>query len=74
MALGHAEGFFGIVLKIRLREQRRMIIDDLDSILIGSDGAVRAESPEFAADYSFLLRIKDFRLTLMNYMIPTLKC
>ena len=60
MALRDAERFLCIIFEISLCEFVCMRIDDLDRILVGADGTVRAETPEFAADKSVFLEIQDF--------------
>jgi hypothetical protein len=48
MADGHGTGFLGVVLEIALTVVGRLLGDDLDRVLIGRDGTVRAESVEDA--------------------------
>ena len=50
MGLGDAEGFLGVVFEIRLSVHAGKVADDMDGILVGTDGTVAAESPELAAE------------------------
>ena len=45
---GRAAGFLGVVLEVSLHLFVGVVADDLDGVLVCADGAVRAETPEFA--------------------------
>ena len=51
--LGDAAGFLGIVFKVSLDIHIRVVADDLDGVLVGTNRAVRAKAPELAADGPF---------------------
>jgi len=50
MAAGHAAGFLGVVLEIRLNVLIGVVADYLDGVLVGAHGAVGAQAPELAGD------------------------
>ena len=50
---GYAARFLGVICKVSLRIHIGMVADDLDGVLVCTDGTVRAESPEFTAGCAF---------------------
>ena len=48
VADGDAAGLLGVILEVGLRLQVGVVTDDLDGVLVGADGAVRAQTPELA--------------------------
>ena len=50
MADRDAAGLLGVVLEVGLDELVGVIADDLDGVLVGTDGSVAAETPELACD------------------------
>ena len=50
VALGHAAGLLRVILKVGLGVLVGVVADDLDGVLVGADGSVRAEAPELAGD------------------------
>ena len=47
---GHAAGLLTVVLEVSLNILVGVVADDLDGVLVGSDGSVAAETPELAGD------------------------
>ena len=56
VALGHASGLLGVILKVGLCILVRIVTDDLDGILVRANRTVRAETPEFAGDNALACR------------------
>ena len=50
---GNAAGLLGVVLEVSLDKLICVVTDDLDGVLVSTNGSVAAESPELAADCSF---------------------
>ncbi len=50
VADGDAAGLLGVVAEVGLRVLIGVVADDLDGVLVGADGAVRAQTIEHAAD------------------------
>ena len=50
VALGHAAGLLGVILKVGLGILVGIVADDFDGVLVCADGSVRAETPELAGD------------------------
>ena len=50
MGDGDAAGFLGVIGEVALCIEVGVVADDLDGALVRTDGAVRAEAPEFAGD------------------------
>jgi hypothetical protein len=53
MGNGDGAGFLGVVHEIALRIEIGFLADDLDGVLVGADGAVRAQSEEEGAHHLF---------------------
>ena len=58
VALGDAEGLLGVILKIRLAVHISGLADDLDGVLIGTHGTVRAQAPELAGNGALRLAVQ----------------
>ena len=50
----YAAGFLGVVVEIALCVHVGIVTDDLDRLLVCTNGSVGTEAPEFAADGSVL--------------------
>ena len=48
----HAAGLLGIIVEVSLCVHVGVVADDLDGVLVGTDGTVCAQTPELAADRS----------------------
>ena len=53
MADGNTAGLLGVIGEVALCIHVGVVADDLDGVLVGADGTVRAETPELAADGAF---------------------
>ena len=47
----HRAGLLRVVHKVALRIIRRLFADDLDRVLVGADGSIRAQPPEHRSDF-----------------------
>ena len=45
----YAAGFFGVILEVSLSFLVRVVADDLDGVLVCTNGTVSAETPEFTS-------------------------
>ena len=50
---GNATGLLGVVLEVSLYVLVGVVTDDLDGVLVGTNGAVAAQTPELALDGAF---------------------
>ena len=50
---GNTAGLLGVVIKVCLCIHVGVVADDLDGVLVGTDGTVCAQTPELAADGAF---------------------
>ena len=53
MRNGHATGLLGVILEVSLNVLAGMVADDLDGVLVSTDSAVAAQTPELALDGAF---------------------
>ncbi len=53
MADGEAAGLLGVIGEVSLHLQVGVVTDDLDGVLVGAHGAVRAQAVELAGDGAF---------------------
>ena len=54
-----AAGLLGVVCEVSLSVHIGVVADDLDGVLVGANGAVRAEAIELAADRAFRSGVED---------------
>ena len=62
VADGDAAGLLGVVLEVGLDVLVRVVADDLDGVLVRTDGTVAAETPELALDGARSRRVGGVRI------------
>ena len=53
MRNGDTAGLLRVILEVSLNELIGMVTDDLDGVLVSTNGTVTAETPELALDGAF---------------------
>ena len=69
---GHAAGFLGVVLEVRLHVFFGMVADDFDGVLVRANRAVAAQAPELALDGAGrrgVRRIRVFRKREVGHVV-----
>ena len=69
---GHAAGFLGVVLEVRLHVFLGMVTDDFDGVLVRANRAVAAQAPELALDGAGrrgVRRIRVFRKREVGHVV-----
>ena len=58
---GQTAGFFGVIGEVALCIQVRIVADDLNGALVGTDGTVGTQTPELTPGNAFLNHFEGFR-------------